>query len=267
MLLGGATDQYQKMYERALSAMKEHIFYRPMLPEMNDILFAGSKTSDGKTPLDHLIIDARMEHLTCFVPGMIAIGSELFNSGVDMGLADKLVQGCMWAYENAPLGVQPEIFHTVSCGKNSFCSWDEKMFEHAVEAAYSGSASTPPPQDQGMPGVTKIDDPRYILRPEAIESVFIMYRITGATSFQDHAWKMFESIIKHTKTSIAHAALHDCTVKDPPMMDRMESFWLAETLKYFYLIFADEELVSLDEYVLNTEAHPLKRRRPAHSVA
>ena len=38
----------------------------------------------------------------------------------------------------------------------------------------------------------------------------------------------------------------------------MESFWLAETLKYFYLLFEDPEVVSLDDYVLNTEAHPLK---------
>lgn len=38
-----------------------------------------------------------------------------------------------------------------------------------------------------------------------------------------------------------------------------QSFWLAETLKYFYLIFSPPELISLDDYVLNTEAHPLKR--------
>jgi mannosyl-oligosaccharide alpha-1,2-mannosidase len=44
-------------------------------------------------------------------------------------------------------------------------------------------------------------------------------------------------------------------------VDKMESFWLAETLKYFYLIFAEPGVVSLDDYVLNTEAHPF--RRPA----
>ncbi len=41
--------------------------------------------------------------------------------------------------------------------------------------------------------------------------------------------------------------------------DSMESFWLAETLKYFYLCFEEWGVVSLDEWVLNTEAHPLKR--------
>ena len=41
-------------------------------------------------------------------------------------------------------------------------------------------------------------------------------------------------------------------------MDKMESFWLAETLKYFYLLQEDDERPSLplDRYVFNTEAHP-----------
>ena len=70
---------------------------------------------------------------------------------------------------------------------------------------------------------------------------------------------MFEAIIRNTLTDIAHAGMDDCTKPNLPKSDRMESFWLAETLKYFYLIFADSELLSLDEFVLNTEAHPLRR--------
>jgi mannosyl-oligosaccharide alpha-1,2-mannosidase len=38
----------------------------------------------------------------------------------------------------------------------------------------------------------------------------------------------------------------------------MQSFWMAETLKYFYLIFSDPEVISLDDYVFNTEAHPFR---------
>jgi len=96
-------------------------------------------------------------------------------------------------------------------------------------------------------------------RPEAIESVFILYRITGDASLLEAAWDMWEAIVKNTITDIAHAALDDCTVEEPVKSDRMESFFMAETLKYFYLIFSDSDAISLDEYVLNTEAHPLKR--------
>ena len=74
---------------------------------------------------------------------------------------------------------------------------------------------------------------------------------------------MFQSIQNITRTEFANAALSDITATDidglPPKDDRMESFWLAETLKYFYLIFSEPSLIGLDEYVLNTEAHPLRR--------
>ena len=35
------------------------------------------------------------------------------------------------------------------------------------------------------------------------------------------------------------------------------SFFLAETLKYLYLLYADDTLLPLDQWVFNTEAHPL----------
>jgi mannosyl-oligosaccharide alpha-1,2-mannosidase len=75
----------------------------------------------------------------------------------------------------------------------------------------------------------------------------------------DKAWDMFTAIEKHTRTAYASAALADVTLPRPEKVDSMESFWLAETLKYFYLMFSDWELVDLDKWVLNTEAHPLRR--------
>jgi mannosyl-oligosaccharide alpha-1,2-mannosidase len=89
-----------------------------------------------------------------------------------------------------------------------------------------------------------------MIRPEAIESVFILYRITGDKIYQEKAWKMFQAIEKHARTAIAYAALKDVTEAKPTQIDSMESFWTAETLKYFYLTFSDPELISLDEYVL-----------------
>lgn len=61
---------------------------------------------------------------------------------------------------------------------------------------------------------------------------------------------MFTAIRAISHTDIANAAVGDVTVPKPPQADRMESFWLAETLKYFFLIFSDPDVVSLDRYVL-----------------
>ena len=77
-----------------------------------------------------------------------------------------------------------------------------------------------------------------------------MYRLTGDLKLQNAAWRMFQNIVKVTRTKIANAAIDDVRNTEPRKLDYMESFWFAETLKYFYLIFSEPSLVSLDEYVL-----------------
>lgn len=105
-------------------------------------------------------------------------------------------------------------------------------------------------EDRIPPGFTSISSRKYLLRPEAIESVFIMFRLTGDNYWREKGWKMFEAVTRHTSTELANSAILDVTSKAPLFADQMESFWLAETLKYFYLLFSDPSVVSLDEYVL-----------------
>ncbi|PHH69777.1 hypothetical protein CDD83_5613 [Cordyceps sp. RAO-2017] len=90
--------------------------------------------------------------------------------------------------------------------------------------------------------------------------MFYLYRITGRPEFADAAWAMFRAIARATRTDFANAAVLDVTADvDPlPKEDYMEGFWLAETLKYFYLIFSPPDIISLDDFVLNTEAHPFR---------
>ena len=88
------------------------------------------------------------------------------------------------------------------------------------------------------------------LRPEAIESVFIMYRATGDVYWREKGWEMFQAIEKNTNATWGGSAISDVTSETPERSDEMESFWLAETLKYFYLLFSEPTLVSLDDYVL-----------------
>ncbi len=87
-----------------------------------------------------------------------------------------------------------------------------------------------------------------------------MYRITGDHSWQEKGWRMFQAVINATQTPAGHSAIDNVAYpKTPQRLDQMESFWLAETLKYFYLVFAEGDTVDLDRWVLNTEAHPLRR--------
>ncbi|EZG02165.1 hypothetical protein H106_07738 [Trichophyton rubrum CBS 735.88] len=263
ILLGGASQQYKKLYKGAFAAMDRNIFFRPMTKHGEDILFPGDVTVSQRVPLSELRPEPTAQHLSCFAGGMVGLAAKAFQSDDDMDTARKLVEGCLWAYEKSSMGIMPEIMVTVRCQDRNDCPWNEEVWKKAVEDTYytKGTDFYEYVAEQGlMPGFVRIPDRRYILRPEAIESIFVLYRLTGDSSLLDRAWRMFDTIVKHTITDIAHAALDDCTIPKPTKSDRMESFWFAETLKYFYLIFSEPDVVSLDEYVLNTEAHPFRYR-------
>jgi Glycosyl hydrolase family 47 len=65
-------------------------------------------------------------------------------------------------------------------------------------------------------------DKRYILRPEAIESVFYMYRITGDPTWQEKGWKMWQSIEAATWTELAYSAILDVFSPNSNKADSME---------------------------------------------
>lgn len=46
------------------------------------------------------------------------------------------------------------------------------------------------------------------------------------------------------------------------MLTSIQSYWMGESLKYFYLIFSEPDLISLDDWVFNTKAHPLSIPKP-----
>ncbi|WP_158022007.1 glycoside hydrolase family 47 protein [Flammeovirga pacifica] len=96
----------------------------------------------------------------------------------------------------------------------------------------------------------------YMMRPEAIESTYYVWRATGNKKYYDQGKKMFESIEKYCQVENGYVQLKDVRTKEK--WDTLESFFFAETMKYCYLFFAPAEVFDLEKYVLNTEAHPLK---------
>jgi mannosyl-oligosaccharide alpha-1,2-mannosidase len=245
-LLGGVGQayQYQKMYSYAMDTAIKNLLFRPMVPGSPKILMAGMAQAYNLAENP----ESTAQHLTCFAGGMFALGGRLMEDESHVEIGRSLTDGCIWAYKNSPLGIMPEYFRMSACPSLAPCEWNETAWLDSSQ--------------KNLPyGFTEINDPRYILRPEAIESVFILYRITGDPALQDAAWEMFQAIEEHTHTTFGNAALQDVTKESYVKEDSMESFWMAETLKYFYLIFSEPDLISLDEFVFNTEAHPLRLSR------
>jgi mannosyl-oligosaccharide alpha-1,2-mannosidase len=266
-LTGGQLPIYQRMYEKAMNAATRYTFFKPLTPTNEDILVSGQARTTNKGGKFDVELEHQGQHLVCFIGGNLALGGKLFNRPQDVRLGEKLTDGCIYAYKSFPHGVMPETFAITPCVSKD-CKWDETAWKQAVLKAHDKPANTPLSQADTIianerlpPGFSRVPDGRYILRPEAIESVFMLYRITARQDLPETAWDMFTAIEKITKTDLASSAVDDVTVSGgmPLKLDSMESFWMGETLKYFYLMFSEPDVISLDEWVFNTEAHPLRR--------
>jgi mannosidase alpha-like ER degradation enhancer 2 len=97
----------------------------------------------------------------------------------------------------------------------------------------------------------------YHLRPEIVESTYYLYHFTRDPQYRKMGEKIFDDFVKYCRVDAGYAALKDVVTKEK--RDEMESFVLAETFKYFYLLFAPPDTVDFDKVVFNTEAHPLRR--------
>lgn len=253
----GSTDassrKYEVMARTFMDTAIDNLFFRPMTPNQDDILISGNCDVLDSGPR----LDPESEHLSCFIGGLYALGGRLFDNASYVDIGAKLARGCVYAYRSFPTGIMPERYNMVKCpgsDPKAACKWDEDL--------YAAECAKRPQYREGLPkGFTTAKDPRYILRPEAIESVFILWRITGKEEYREAAWDMFQAVVKETDTEFANAAIEDVNTVGSKQTDYMESFWLAETLKYFYLVFANTDLISLDEFVLNTEAHPFRLSR------
>lgn len=432
LLLGGLEEKYKGLYLGTMDAVKDYMLYRPMIPqEDRSILFSAKVGTYGHPEnKEDRVMTYEVTHLTCFLGGMVGMGAKLFDLSDDMSIAERLSDGCVWAYDATASGIMPEDARAVPCESVTNCTWDESLWHRYLDPSYdtrnntirlyeeqkearakkaaeaakaeqirleaekekaiqeekesaartttsdtadvpyslSGSVASnegtankdifvesngvsrtttttadtiskrappivPPiskvgfgeklaaneaelnpafsnrkpvaldpkyksdPIIDGVPrrpttidgqsekakldrhrpltheeyvrhriayekipkGFAGVNSPNYILRPEAIESVWYMHRITGSPIWAEKGWKMFNSIINATRTAYGHSAITGVTTANPVMTNSMESFWLAETLKYFYLLYSEPDVVSLDDWVLNTEAHPFKR--------
>ena len=103
----------------------------------------------------------------------------------------------------------------------------------------------------------KVVSPAYPLRPEIIESAWYLYRLTKDPKYVEMGRTFFEGIRAHCRTDAGDTVLKNVITKEKG--DLMPSYFLAETLKYLYLLFSDEAAIDLEKVVFNTEAHPLRK--------
>jgi len=231
-LLGGGEPMFESMSKKFLKAASENFFFRPMLPNEDDILISGAVNA----PFDidePPTLDPESEHLTCFIGGTVALGGKLLGQEWDVQTGARLAKGCAYVYKSFPTGIGPERWNMIPCEpvRAPECKWNETKWnkEKVKQSRYL----------EHLPkGFTTAKDPRYLLRPEAVESLFVLYRMTGEIWYQDAAWDMFKSIAEGTATEFANAAVLDVTkdLEHLPQEDYME-------VRFFLLQFSCQEKV------------------------
>ncbi|KAM7255877.1 hypothetical protein ACFE04_011618 [Oxalis oulophora] len=235
------------MYEEAMKGVK-HLLVKKSIP--NGLVFVGELPygSNGG-------FSSKMDHLVCFLPGTLALGATKgvtkekamndnllnFEDLENLKLAEDLTKTCFEMYSVTATGLAPEIayFHT------------EDFSDGGLDG---GNKSSEYMNDI----IIKHADRHNLLRPETVESLFVMYRITEDPKYREWGWQIFEAFEKFTKVdSGGYTSLDDVTTIPPHGRDKMETFFLGETLKYLYLLFGNSSVIPLDKFVFNTEAHPL----------
>ena len=103
----------------------------------------------------------------------------------------------------------------------------------------------------------KIVYPGYQLRPEIIESAYYIHFLTRDQRYREMGHTFLTDLIRFCRTDAGYAALKSVETREK--RDAMESYFLAETLKYLYLLFAPRDTLNLNKIVFNTEAHPLRK--------
>lgn len=108
----------------------------------------------------------------------------------------------------------------------------------------------------GVSAENSIELEWYLLRPEFIESAYYLFQATKDPLYLQIGEVVLDDFEHINKVPCGVAALHD--VRTGELSDKMESFFLSETLKYLYILFDTEHSLHRDSstWVFSTEAHP-----------
>ncbi|KAG5985408.1 hypothetical protein E4U43_006068, partial [Claviceps pusilla] len=238
-----AYGEYKDRWVAAVDSTIDHLLSHPT--SRKDLTFLSGYNGKKTNPSSG--------HLASFAGGNFILGGIVLNHDKYKNIGIHLTESYYETYLQEAAGIGPEGFRWV---------------DSALPA--NNPNNKPPPANQtdfyARAGFYTTSG-YYILRPETMESLYYAYRLTGDRKYQDWAWRAFDKIRQRARVNDAFAELTDVTqANGGGFVDEMQSFWMAETLKYLYLIFAADGPVHVqgqgarNEYVYNTECHPVRVR-------
>ncbi len=164
------------------------------------------------------------------------------HADMNTGKRTKTWWGALDAFFPAVLVLAGDVGRAARLQESCFAMWNAEGIE---------------PEDFDY-STMKVAAPRFFLNPEIFESTYYLYVATGDPYYRKMGQKLFDSLKQYCRLPEGYCELKNVTTKEKS--DRMESYFLAETLKYLYLLFAPANTLDFHSVVFNTEAHPIRRQ-------
>lgn len=230
---------YQAMWNESLAGMKKHLI---------TYSYPSNFTIIGERPQGLTqALSPKMDHLVCFMPGTLALattgGLPLTQARAqpnwgpeqedDMKLAEELMNTCWGMYMATKTGLAAEI--------TQFHLHNPPLMYNTFNSKPQNRPHSPINFDKIAPGHEfagrddfwiKPNDAHNLQRPETVESLFYMWRITGDEKYRNWGWQMYQNFMKWTAVGdgLGFSSLNSVQEKPPRLRDNMESFWLVRRL-------------------------------------
>ncbi|KAG5647834.1 hypothetical protein DXG03_007758 [Asterophora parasitica] len=265
LLTGQSEPQTRDLYLRSVNAIIHNLLY---LTPSRHLLYVTDTHNGNPTHT--------LEHLSCFLPGLLALGVHTLDlpsqeRELHLWAAQGLARTCWATYADMPTGLGgDEVVMDVSGWGTDGAKEKGKWVVNLKEWKRRGRPGGVPPglgdleiAKEGKEREYRLQKTSYLLRPETVESFYILWRTTGDEVWRERGWFVFEAIEKHARTKYGYASITnvDTVPKSVTLLDEMprygNSLAPAPKLKYLYLLFTDTNIIPLEKWVFNTEAHPL----------
>jgi mannosyl-oligosaccharide alpha-1,2-mannosidase len=210
---------------RSANAILDHLTYISPRRHLLYVTDADVGTDDDFSP-SHIF-----EHLTCFLPGMLALGAATLPDmpPTHMWAARGLAQTCWTLYADSPTGLSPdEVIISTKSESDDGSQWDGLWATHLAQWEQSGARGDPPGLQLAEP-VLDANQREYqptkavfLLRPETVESFYLLWRTTGDVVWRERGWAVFEALLNETHVEDSgFASIRDVYLVGSPKLNEM----------------------------------------------
>lgn len=234
VLRGDSNHRFLATYEEAISSIQQHLVLKSGI---NNFTFLADYDANVTSVVNIF------SHLACFIGGNLAMSGRLMHRDDWTQLGLEFTESCYGTYYGTELHLGPYGFGYADRTGN-FTGW--KYISTIQRKFYNQHGFF-------------VSVGFWFIAPEVLESLFYAYRITGMQLWRDLAWNIFQTIKQVADGGTGWLPVVNVNDESSFVNGEQPTFLYAETLNYLYLIFDDENHISLDDYVFTTQGHPFKR--------